>query len=182
MQIEPHSVTIGFRGAPGPIGVASGNIIVQPDVIKLEKVSARATGGTADFDGELQISDGGVQTRGLRIDMHQMPIERWLEGLVDPDDFSATGNVGGDIVITGDRANGFLANGKLTLQNGRVQLGFLALADFRASRDRDDSRPHTDGIDAGGGAREVADRFQHQRTGCPQSVDSHRRQRAEARR
>ncbi|HLI78609.1 MAG TPA: AsmA-like C-terminal region-containing protein [Candidatus Binataceae bacterium] len=126
VQIEPHSVTIGFRGAPGPIGVASGNIIVQPDLIKLERVSARATGGTADFDGELRINDaGGVQTRGLRIDMHQMPIERWLEGLVDPDDFSAQGSVGGEILVTGDRANGFLANGKLTLLNGRVQFGFL---------------------------------------------------------
>jgi uncharacterized protein YhdP len=125
VKIEPHGVTVGFRGAPGPIGVASGAIIVQPEVIKLEKVSARATGGTADFDGELRIGDAGVQTSGLRIDMHQMPIERWLEGLVDPGDFSAAGNVGGKIVITGDLQNGFLANGKITLLNGRVQFGFL---------------------------------------------------------
>ena len=125
VKIEPHGVTIGFRGAPGPIGVASGIIVVEPDVIKLARVSARATGGTADFDGELRISDSGVQTRGLRIDMHQMPIELWLEGLVDPSDFSAEGNVGGEIVITGDRQSGFLANGKLTLLNGRVQFGFL---------------------------------------------------------
>jgi hypothetical protein len=125
MKVEPRSVSIGFRGAPGPIGVASGAIIVQPNTIRLEKVSARATGGTADFNGELRIGDDGVQTRGLRIDMHQMPIERWLEGLVDPDDFSATGNVGGEIVVTGDRQHGFLANGKVTLLNGRVQFGFL---------------------------------------------------------
>ena len=125
VRIEPHNVTIGFRGAPGPIGVASGNIVVQQDLIELERVSARATGGTADFDGELRVNDGGVQTRGLRIDMHQMPIERWLEGVVDPDDFSAQGNVGGEILVTGDRQSGFLANGKLTLLNGRVQFGFL---------------------------------------------------------
>jgi hypothetical protein len=98
---------------------------VRPDAIKLEKLSARATGGTADFDGELQLGKAGVQTRGLRIDMHQMPIDRWLEGLVDPDDFSATGNLGGEVVITGDPQNGFLANGKITLLNGRVQFGFL---------------------------------------------------------
>jgi len=125
VKIEPRSVTIGFRGAPGPIGLASGTVIVQPDTIKLEKVSARATGGTADFDGELQIGKAGMRTGGLRIEMHQMPIERWLEGLVDPDDFSATGNVGGDVVISGDPQNGFLANGKATLQNGRIELGFL---------------------------------------------------------
>ena len=125
VKIEPHSVTVGFRGAPGPIGVASGTIIVQPEMIRLEKVSARATGGTADFDGELRIGKAGMQTRGLRIDMPQMPIERWLEGLVDPDDFSAEGNVGGEIVITGDLQNGFLANGKITLLSGRVQFGFL---------------------------------------------------------
>jgi hypothetical protein len=125
VKIEPHGVTVGFRGAPGPIGIASGSIIVQPAVIRLEKVSARATGGTADFDGELRIGDAGVQTSGLRIDMHQMPIDRWLEGLVDPDDFSAAGNVGGNIVITGDLHNGFLANGKITLLDGRVQFGFL---------------------------------------------------------
>jgi len=125
VTVEPHTVTIGFRGAPGPIGLASGAIIVQPEVVKLDKVSARATGGTADFNGELRISDGGVKTTGLRIDMHQMPIERWLEGVVDPDDFSAQGNVGGKLVVTGDRQNGFLLNGKLTLLNGRVQFGFL---------------------------------------------------------
>jgi hypothetical protein len=125
VRIEPHNVSVGFRGAPGPIGVASGTIIVQPAVVKLERLSARATGGTADFDGELQIGDGGVQTRGLRIGMHSMPIERWLEGFVDPDDFSAEGNVGGDLVVTGDRQKGFLVNGKLTLQKGRVQFGFL---------------------------------------------------------
>jgi hypothetical protein len=125
VTIEPRSVTVGFRGAPGPIGLASGTITVKPDTITLKKVSARATGGTADFDGELQIGKVGVRTSGLRIEMHQMPIDRWLEGLVDPADFSATGNVGGEVVITGDPHNGFLANGKLTLQNGRVQFGFL---------------------------------------------------------
>lgn len=122
---EPRNVTVGFRGAPGPIGFASGVVIVQPDMIKLEKVSARATGGTADFDGELRVRDGGVATGGLKIAMHQMPIDRWLEGVVDPDDFSATGNVGGEVVVTGDRQRGFLANGKITLVNGRVQFGFL---------------------------------------------------------
>jgi hypothetical protein len=125
VKIEPHSVNVGFRGAPGPIGVASGVIIIEPGTIRLEKVSARATGGTADFNGALRIGDAGVETRGLRIDMHQMPIERWLEGLVDPDDFSAAGNVGGEIVITGDLQNGFLANGKVTLLNGKVLFGFL---------------------------------------------------------
>jgi hypothetical protein len=125
VQIEPRSVTVGFRGAPGPIGLASGMIILRPETITLKKVSARATGGTADFDGELQIGKVGVRTNGLRIEMHQMPIDRWLEGLVDPDDFSATGNVGGAVVITGDPAKGFLANGKLTLQSGRVGFGFL---------------------------------------------------------
>jgi AsmA-like C-terminal region len=125
VQIEPRSVSVGFRGAPGPIGLASGTIIVRPDIIKLVKVSARATGGTADFDGELQIGKVGVRTSGLRVEMHQMPIDRWLEGLVDPDDFSASGNVGGTVVITGDPRNGFLANGKITLQDGRVGFGFL---------------------------------------------------------
>jgi hypothetical protein len=125
VEIEPRSVTVGFRGAPGPIGLASGTVTLQPDSIVLKKVSARATGGTADFDGALQIGKVGVRTSGLRIEMHQMPIDRWLEGVVDPDDFSATGNVGGALVITGDPHDGFLANGKLTLQNGRVQFGFL---------------------------------------------------------
>ena len=125
VAVEPHTVTIGFRGAPGPIGLASGTIVVQPETVKLDRVSARATGGTADFNGELRISDSGVKTSGLRIDMHQMPIERWLQGVVDPDDFNAQGNVGGQVLVTGDPQNGFLLNGKLTLQSGRVQFGFL---------------------------------------------------------
>ena len=125
VKIEPHTVRLEFRGAPGPIGVASGAIIVEPNKITLQQLSARATGGTADFDGELHITDGGVQTGGLRIDMHQMPVERWLEGMVDPDDLSAQGNVGGEVIVTGDPQSGFRANGKLTLQTGRVQFGFL---------------------------------------------------------
>ena len=49
------------------------------------------------------------------------------------------------MVITGDLQNGFLANGKLTLQNGRVSVRLSALADFCASGDRNDSRPHRGG-------------------------------------
>ncbi len=71
-----------------------------------------------------------------------MPIDRWLEGLVDPDDFSASGNVGGTVVITGDPRNGFLANGKITLQNGRVGFGFLRSPIFVHPAISDDSRPH----------------------------------------
>ncbi len=125
VKIEPRNVIVGFRGAPGPIGFASGSIVLRPDLIKLDKVSARATGGTADFDGELQLGKVGVETHGLRIAMHQMPIDRWLEVLVDPDDLSAAGNVGGEVMVTGNLQNGILVNGKITLQDGRVQLGFL---------------------------------------------------------
>jgi hypothetical protein len=125
VKLEPRNVTVGFRGAPGPIGLASGTVVLQPNTIKLQKVSARATGGTADFDGELQLGKAGVKTRGLRITMHQMPIERWIEGLVDPNDVTAAGNVGGEVVITGDLHHGILANGKFTLQNGRIGWGFL---------------------------------------------------------
>lgn len=124
-KVEPHNVTIEFRGAPGPLGIASGTIIAQPSLIRLDRVSVRATGGTADFNGDLRIGNAGVGTRGLRIAMHQMPIDRWMASLVDPDDFSATGNMGGEVVVTGDLQNGLLANGKLTLSDGKVQLGFL---------------------------------------------------------
>ena len=124
-KIEPHNVTVEFRGAPGPLGIASGTITAQPSLIRLDRVSARATGGTADFNGDIRIDNAGVGTRGLRIAMHQMPIERWMASLVDPDDFSAAGNVGGAMTVTGDLQNGLLANGKLTLGNGKVQLGFL---------------------------------------------------------
>jgi hypothetical protein len=124
VTIEPRSVTVALRGTPGPTSFATGAIVVQPEVIKLERVIAHATGGTAEFDGELRIGDGGVQTQGLKIAFHQMPIDRW-QGLVDPNDFTATGNVGGEVIITGDRHDGFLANGKITLQSGKIQLGFL---------------------------------------------------------
>jgi hypothetical protein len=124
-KVEPHNVTIEFRGAPGPLGIASGTIIAQPSLIRLDRVSARATGGTADFNGDLRIDNAGVATRGLRITMHQMPIEQWMASLVDPDDFGAAGNVGGEVTVTGDLQNGLLANGKLTLTNGKVQFGFL---------------------------------------------------------
>jgi hypothetical protein len=122
--VEPRSVTVALRGTPGPISLTTGAIVAQPDVIKLEKVIAHATGGTAEFDGEVRIGDGGVRTKGLKIALHQMPLDRW-QGLVDPNDFSATGNVGGEVIITGDRQDGFLANGKITLQSGKIQLGFL---------------------------------------------------------
>ena len=124
VRVEPRSLTAALRGIPGPVRIATGAIVVQPDVIKLERVIAHATDGTAEFDGELRIGVGGVRTQGLKIALHQMPLDRW-QGLVDPNDFSASGNVGGEVVITGDRKNGFLANGKITLQSGKIQLGFL---------------------------------------------------------
>lgn len=125
VQIEPHNLTARFRGAPGPISIASGTVIVEPDVIRLEKVSARATGGTADFDGDLRIAASGVHTRGITIDVHQMPMELWLPIAVDPDDFSSTGDLGGKVIVSSDGDGGFLVNGKLTLLKGKVQFGFM---------------------------------------------------------
>lgn len=125
VRVEPHNLTARFHGAPGPLSIASGTIIVEPDIIRLKKVSARATGGTADFDGDLRIAASGVRTRGITVDVHQMPMERWLPIAVDPDDFSSTGDLGGRVIVSSDGDGGFLLNGKLTLMQGKVQFGFM---------------------------------------------------------
>lgn len=125
VQVEPRNLKVEFRGAPGPVVIASGTVLVKPGLVKLDRVSARATGGTADFDGDLQIGAGRMETRGITIDVHQMPVERWLAVAIDPADFSAYGTLGGAVVVTSDREGGFLVNGKMTLGTGKVALGFL---------------------------------------------------------
>ncbi len=125
VRIEPRGVEVGFKGAPGPITLESGTVAVEPGRVRLEKLSTRATDGTADFTGEVRFGDGGVEAPGVTIEMHQMPVERWLALAADPADVAANGRIGGALVIRKGRRDGFLVNGKLTLGRGAVQFGFL---------------------------------------------------------
>lgn len=124
-RAEPRHLVFEVRGAPGPVAIETGAVLVEPDVIRISRLSASATGGNAEVDGDLRIGPGRVETRGITIDLHQMPIERWLGLAVDEDKLSASGLIGGRVVVTSDRAAGFLVNGKLVLGSGKIGFGFL---------------------------------------------------------
>ncbi len=125
VRVEPRNLRFEVRGAPGPVVIESGTVRVEPDVIRISKLNANATGGTAQFDGDLRIGPARVETRGITIDVHQMPVERWLPLAVDPDNLSASGLIGGRLVVTSDHDQGILLNGKLILGSGKIGFGFL---------------------------------------------------------
>jgi hypothetical protein len=69
----------------------------------------------------------GVNVRDLTLGLHDFPSQLWLTLLVDPNDFSVTGPIGGKVVVNGNPTapGGLTPEGKLTLANGNVQFNFL---------------------------------------------------------
>jgi AsmA-like C-terminal region len=125
VRIEPRELTMAFKGTPEPLTVAAGVATVEGDRVALDKVSVRAEGGTVDFDGAVRLDGGGLETRGVTIDVHQMPVEQWLALAVDPADLDARGTMGGELVVKKESKSGIVVDGKLTLSRGTVQFGFL---------------------------------------------------------
>jgi AsmA-like C-terminal region len=125
VRIEPHQLMMVFNGLPAPLTVASGAVTIEPDRVALDKVSVAAGGGTVDFNGALNVRGGGLETGGIAVGVHHVPVQQWLALAVDPTDLAARGTMGGNLMVKKDPSDGILVDGKLTLGRGTVQFGFL---------------------------------------------------------
>ncbi len=107
--------------------MSRGTVTVDPASIKFVNVMVAATGGNATLDGVVNFEKQGVAVRDLTLGLHDFPSQLWLTLLVDPNDFSVTGPIGGKVVVNGNPSTpgGLTPEGKLTLAKGDVQFNFL---------------------------------------------------------
>lgn len=129
-RIEPSGVDLSIKGAPTGLRLVSGSALVRPSQVSLNRmdvVSTDDTAGSATLSGDFEFLHPGLRLHDVKADLHQLPAQQWLPLLVDPEDVSARGPVGGDLLINGDLRNkkDFRATGKLTMGSGQVQFGFL---------------------------------------------------------
>jgi len=125
VRIRPAGTRLVLKRAPVPITLASGSVALLPGSIVMEKLSARAEGGSVELDGRLQMSPRGVTTRGIAVDVHQLPARQWVAMFEDPQTVAVQGMLGGHLVVARHRSTGLTLNGRLTLAPGTVKFGWL---------------------------------------------------------
>jgi AsmA-like C-terminal region len=127
IRLEPNRSVVTFKDTPGPIELARGTVVVQPDSITIDKLEVAATGGDSDVSGKISFGASGFLVDNLTVDMHQMPAGQWLAMVVDPADLRIVGALGGTISLRFDprHPESFRGQGKLTLNRGDVKFGFL---------------------------------------------------------
>jgi hypothetical protein len=129
--IDTGGINIAARDLPQPIALIGGSVILTPGNIELSGLMARIAKpnvpGNVALNGNLAFDAGGFSLRQVAVEVHQLAVEQWLPLLVDPQDISARGPLGGTLTIVRApaRSHGIRANGRLTLGAGEIQLGFL---------------------------------------------------------
>ncbi len=125
VRLGPENTQVVVKRVPAPITLTSGSVVLTPGRIALEKLAASSDGGEIGLDGALRLTRRGPMTRGLAVDIHQLPARQWIELAVDPQALAAEGTIGGHVVVVRKRATGLSFKGKLTLAPGSVKFGFL---------------------------------------------------------
>jgi hypothetical protein len=127
VRVEANHAVLSAKGAPAPISFVSGAVTLQPGVLRFNRLALTSSGGDGTVDGTLALENSRVRMRDMTVELHEMPAGPWLALAVDPDSLSVQGAVGGKVRIHTDpaRAGGLLANGKLVINRGSVQFGFL---------------------------------------------------------
>lgn len=124
-RIRPAGTRLVLKRAPAPVTLSSGSIALMPGRVVIEKLSATTEGGAVDFDGMLRLRRQAITTRGLAVDIHQLPARQWVAAVADPQAIAAQGTLGGHVVITRRPATGVTLKGKLTLAPGAIKFGWL---------------------------------------------------------
>ena len=127
VRADAIGTVLTIKGSPGPLKVSRGTVVVDPTSIKFDNVMLAATGGNATLDGIVTFAKQGVAVRDLTLGLHDFPSQLWLTLLVDPNDFSVMGPIGGKVVVNGNPSTpgGLTPEGKLTLAKGDVKFNFL---------------------------------------------------------
>ena len=130
-KVDTSGVSLSAKDSPQPIALVGGSVALTPGNIELDRVMAAVAKpnvpGAVTVNGNLAFGAGQLSLRQIAVEMHQIEIEQWLPLLVDPQDLTASGPLGGTLMIVREpsRNHGIRASGRLTMGAGEVQLGFL---------------------------------------------------------
>jgi AsmA-like protein len=137
-------VEFELERVPGAIWLNSGSIALEPGRISLRKVIAIPLDqtGNAVVNGTILREQslpsrlprttaaggqgGPVQFQNFSVELHQLPSDKWVPLFINPDRISVSGPIGGRLVANSKaRLESPTIVGKLTLDHGTVQPGFL---------------------------------------------------------
>ncbi|MBV8451616.1 MAG: AsmA-like C-terminal domain-containing protein [Deltaproteobacteria bacterium] len=113
---------------PNAIWLKSGSIVFEAGRISLSRVVAIPLGetGNAVINGQILSNTGPVQFRDFSAELHQLSSAKWVPLIVGPNQIAVSGPIGGKLVANSKAGLAIpTVVGKLTLDNGTVQPGFL---------------------------------------------------------
>ena len=135
-------VQFELKNSPSAIWLNSGSILLEPGRISLKRVIGvpLAQPGNIAVNGAIvpqQVpsprvarktagqGQSGPQFRDLSVEIHQLASDKWVPLLVNPAEIAVSGPIGGKLVANSQPGVGPIVVGKLTLDHGSVQPGFL---------------------------------------------------------
>jgi AsmA-like C-terminal region len=128
MSVSLGDVGFEVNRMPSAIWLDAGSIVLKPSRIAFSKVVAvpLGEGGNVAVNGVILPRTGPVQFRDFTLDFHQIASEKWVPLMVDPGQISVVGPIGGRLTANSRRGlETPTVVGKLTLDHGTVQPGFL---------------------------------------------------------
>jgi hypothetical protein len=129
-SINLSGVEARVKGVPSAIAITSGKATVQPGTVRIDNVALAFIGpatGDAVLDGTINTEKRVPVLRQFSVTLRSVPAAQWLPLMFNPDQLSAKGPIGGRLQIDSDAAKGNkpVVKGRLTLEPGELQLGFL---------------------------------------------------------
>jgi AsmA-like C-terminal region len=136
MTIPPdYRVTANFGDVefqlnkmPAAIWLNHGSVVLEPGRISLNQIVAIPLGETGNvvLNGIVLTDTTPVQIRNLTAELHQLSSAKWVPLIVGPNQTAVSGPISGKLVVNSKAGFEFsTVVGKLTLDNGTVQPGFL---------------------------------------------------------
>jgi hypothetical protein len=128
-EVYPHQLSAQLKGMPSTILMTDGAISLKPSLMTVTRlrILVGENGGEVLLDGSFEPRPGAARLKNFTAELHQVPVERWLPLLIDPDSLSADGRLGGLLAAKGELSQRSTPQitGKLTLGAGHVTFGFL---------------------------------------------------------
>jgi hypothetical protein len=121
-------VEFELNKVPSAIWLNSGSVVLEPGRISLSQIVAVPLGETGNVvvNGVILSDTRPVQFRDFSAELHQLSSAKWVPLIVHPSQIAVSGPIGGKLVAN-SKAGLEVSTvvGKLTLDNGTVQPGFL---------------------------------------------------------
>jgi hypothetical protein len=127
---DVRHVELAVRNAPAAWDIESGKIAARPGRITLTRLiaiplNASASQSSVVVNGEITPRSPLPGFRHMTIELHQIPASHWLPLFVPPNQVAASGRIGGALTLNSSGPGLPTVKGKLTMDRGEVQFGFL---------------------------------------------------------